>query len=255
MRKIDLNCDLGESYGAFSIGMDEQVLDYITSANVACGFHGGDPLTMEKTVKTAADKGVAIGAHPSFPDLVGFGRREMKLTPEQVRTDVKYQIGALKAFLLSLNTPMQHVKPHGALYNMACKDATLAEAVCRAIKESAPEALVLAPVGSAMEKAAAALGLGFAGEFFADRAYNPDGSLVARSLPGAMITDGGTAASRVLQMVQHGTVTCIDGAQMQISCASVCVHGDNAHAVELVKSLRQSLTDAGVEIAAMGQGK
>lgn len=253
MKKIDLNCDLGESYGEFTVGMDAEVLKYITSANVACGYHGGDPLTMEKTVKNAIKNGVAIGAHPSFPDLVGFGRREMRLTPDQIRTDVIYQIGALCGFLAAQGAELQHVKPHGALYNMSGKDYDMAMAICAGVKQCAPSAIMLAPVGSMMQKAAAEQGLRFAGEFFADRAYNPDGSLVPRSMPGSLITDPEAAAQRVLQMLQKGTVTCIDGTVLDISCVSVCVHGDNAHAVDVVRALRSSLENAGVTPSPMGE--
>ena len=176
MPHIDLNCDLGESFGAYTIGMDEKVIPFITSANVACGFHAGDPLVMQRTVALCKQSGVAVGAHPGFPDLQGFGRRQMKLTPAEAKACVQYQIGALKAFCDAAGVPLHHVKPHGALYNMAGKDRALADAICAAVKESAPGAVLLALSGSEMVKAAQAISLPVANEVFADRGYRPAGS-------------------------------------------------------------------------------
>ena len=211
MPHIDLNCDLGESFGAYTIGMDEKVISFITSANVACGFHAGDPLVMQRTVALCKQSGAAVGAHPGFPDLQGFGRRQMKLTPAEAKACVQYQIGALKAFCDAAGVPLHHVKPHGALYNMAGKDRALADAICAAVKESAPGAVLLALSGSEMVKAANAIGLPVASEVFADRGYRADGSLVPRGAPGAMIEDEDTAIARVLQMAAQGTVQADDG--------------------------------------------
>lgn len=251
MHAIDLNSDLGESFGAYTLGMDEKLMEYITSANVACGWHAGDPLVMQKTIRAAAKNGVAVGAHPGYPDLMGFGRREIKITPEEAYTYVLYQLGALDAFARTEGVKIQHVKPHGALYNQACKDEKLAGAICRAAQAFDRELIVLAPYNSAFRTAAEAIGQPFAGEFFADRAYLPDGSLVPRSQPGAVIHDADEACRRVLQMAREGTVTCLDGTELTMRCVSVCVHGDNAEALATVKKIRGALEDDGVLLRAM----
>ena len=251
MHAIDLNSDLGESFGAYTLGMDEKLMEYITSANVACGWHAGDPLVMQKTIRAAAKNGVAVGAHPGYPDLMGFGRREIKSTPEEAYTYVLYQLGALDAFARTEGVKIQHVKPHGALYNQACKDEKLAGAICRAAQAFDRELIVLAPYNSAFRTAAEAIGQPFAGEFFADRAYLPDGSLVPRSQPGAVIHDADEACRRVLQMAREGTVTCLDGTELTMRCVSVCVHGDNAEALSTVKKIRGALEDDGVLLRAM----
>ena len=251
MHAIDLNSDLGESFGAYTLGMDEKLMEYITSANVACGWHAGDPLVMQKTIRAAAKNGVAVGAHPGYPDLMGFGRREIKITPEEAYTYVLYQLGALDAFARTEGVKIQHVKPHGALYNQACKDEKLANAICRAAQAFDRELIVLAPYNSAFRTAAEAIGQPFAGEFFADRAYLPDGSLVPRSQPGAVIHDADEACRRVLQMAREGTVTCLDGTELTMRCVSVCVHGDNAEALATVKKIRGALEDDGVLLRAM----
>jgi UPF0271 protein len=251
MHAIDLNSDLGESFGAYTLGMDEKLMEYITSANVACGWHAGDPLVMQKTIRAAAKNGVAVGAHPGYPDLMGFGRREIKITPEEAYTYVLYQLGALDAFARTEGVKIQHVKPHGALYNQACKDEKLASAICRAAQAFDRELIVLAPYNSAFRTAAETIGQPFAGEFFADRAYLPDGSLVPRSQPGAVIHDADEARRRVLQMAREGTVTCLDGTELTMRCVSVCVHGDNAEALATVKKIRGALEDDGVLLRAM----
>lgn len=251
MHAIDLNSDLGESFGAYTLGMDEKLMEYITSANVACGWHAGDPLVMQKTIRAAAKNGVAVGAHPGYPDLMGFGRREIKITPEEAYTYVLYQLGALDAFARTEGVKIQHVKPHGALYNQACKDEKLAGAICRAAQAFDRELIVLAPYNSAFRTAAETIGQPFAGEFFADRAYLPDGSLVPRSQPGAVIHDADEACRRVLQMAREGTVTCLDGTELTMRCVSVCVHGDNAEALATVKKIRGALEDDGVLLRAM----
>ena len=251
MHKIDLNSDLGESFGAYTLGMDEQLMDYITSANVACGWHAGDPGVMQKTLHAPVQKGVAVGAHPGYLDLLGFGRREMKITPDEAYTYVLYQLGALDAFARVEGCHIQHIKPHGALYNQACKDEKLASAICRAARAFSDDLIVLAPYNSAFRTAAEAIGQPFAAEFFADRAYLPDGSLVPRSQPGAVIHDPELACQRVLKMAREGVVTCIDGTALQMRCASVCVHGDNEAALASVKMIRQALEDEGVLLTPM----
>ena len=250
MPHIDLNCDLGESFGAYTIGMDEKVIPFITSANVACGFHAGDPLVMQRTVALCKQSGAAVGAHPGFPDLQGFGRRQMKLTPAEAKACVQYQIGALKAFCDAAGVPLHHVKPHGALYNMAGKDRALADAICAAVKESAPGAVLLALSGSEMVKAAQAIGLPVANEVFADRGYRPDGSLVPRGTPGAMIEDEDEAIARVIRMVTEGKVTANDGTDIAIQADSVCVHGDGPKALAFVEKIGAALQVAGVELKA-----
>ncbi len=251
MEMIDLNCDLGESFGAYTLGLDGEVMDFITSANVACGWHAGDPVVMEKTVELAIQKGVAIGAHPGYPDLMGFGRREMKITPEEAYAYVLYQLGALNGFVQAKGAKLQHIKPHGALYNQACKDLQLATAICRAAQAFDRELIVLAPWNSAFRQAAESLGQPFAAEFFADRAYLPDGNLVPRSRPGAVIHDPEEACRRVLQMAKEGTVTCIDGTQLAMGCVSVCVHGDNVQALAAVQKIRAALTAEGIGLRPM----
>ena len=193
MLSIDLNCDLGESFGAYTIGMDAEILPYVTSANIACGFHSGDPSVMQKSVLLCKKYGVQVGAHPGLPDLQGFGRRRMAISPAEAEADVMYQIGALKAFCDAAGIPLHHVKPHGALYNMAARDPVLAAAICRAVQAAAPGAVLLALSGSEMVKAANAIGLPVASEVFADRGYQADGSLVPRGAPGAMIENEDTA--------------------------------------------------------------
>ena len=244
MKKVDLNCDLGESFGNYKLGMDEQILPLITSANIACGFHASDPVVMSRTVKMAAESGVATGAHPGYQDLVGFGRRNMKVAPAEVTDIVMYQIGALKAFCRANGIAMQHVKPHGAMYNMA-------ETICRGIKAVNPDLILLGPGSGKMVKAAKALGLKTAGEVFADRAYMEDGTLVPRSQEGAMITDEEEAVARVLEMVQKGTVTAITGKKIAVQADSICVHGDGQKALLFVQKIRSELEKAGVVIAPM----
>lgn len=250
---VDLNCDLGESFGAYKIGMDEEVLPYITSANVACGFHASDPLVMEETVKLAAKTRAAVGAHPGFPDLMGFGRRNLNVSPAEVKAYVMYQVGALAAFCKAEGLAMQHVKPHGAMYNMAGKDYALARAVCEGIREVDDSLILLALSGSCMLKAAEDAGLRAAREVFADRAYEEDGSLVARTKPGAMITDEELAVFRVVRMVKEGKVESVTGKDIPIRADSVCVHGDGEKAVAFVRRIHAALLAEGVEIVPLSR--
>ncbi|MBR4954497.1 MAG: LamB/YcsF family protein [Clostridia bacterium] len=248
MKRVDLNCDLGESFGNYTCGMDASVIPHISSANVACGFHAGDPLVMSKTVQLAKQYNVAVGAHPGYPDLVGFGRRNMAVSPLELKAMMQYQIGALQAFCKAQGVKLQHVKPHGAMYNMAAKDRKLADAICDAILEIDDSLILLGLSGSEMLKAAKDKGLRYASEVFADRAYEPDGSLTPRALEGSVITDEDEAIKRVLQMVNDGTVVTRSGKIIPIEADSICLHGDGAKAVEFAKRIRQELTDSGVEI-------
>jgi 5-oxoprolinase (ATP-hydrolysing) subunit A len=252
MPTIDLNSDLGESFGAFSIGYDQELFPLISSANVACGFHGGDPRTLERTIAACKAHGVGVGAHPGFPDLVGFGRRVMTATADEVRTDTLYQLGALDAFCRVAGLPMQHVKPHGALSNASMKDDTLATAIVTAIRAYNPDLLLFAMPGSALLAAGEAAGLRIAREAFADRAYNADGSLVNRRLPGAMITDPQVAAQRMVGLVRHGTLETIDGQSLSLRADTICTHSDTPGAVAIVAAVRQALEAAGVSVKAPG---
>lgn len=251
MYTIDMNCDLAESFGAYHIGMDEEILPYITSANLACGFHASDPAVMKKSVEACRCKQVAVGAHPGFPDIQGFGRRNMVLAPEEIKAMIMYQIGALDAFCRANGIAMQHVKPHGALYNMAGKDLAMARAICEAIAAVNPHLLLMAQAGSQMEKAAKELDLQMAREVFADRAYEEDGSLVPRSKPGSMIEDEEQAVSRVIMMVRQGKVKAITGKEIPIQADSVCVHGDGEKALLFVKKLREAFAAEGIQVQAL----
>lgn len=247
--KTDINSDLGESFGAYKIGCDSEVIPLISSANIACGWHAGDSVVMAKTVKTAAEAGIAIGAHPGFPDLMGFGRRNMTVSPDELKTYIVYQVGALNAFCKAEDVKMQHVKPHGAMYNMAAKDEKLADAICRGIVEIDDSLILMGLSGSVMARSAEKFGLRFASEVFADRAYEEDGSLVARSKPGSVITDENLAVARVVEMIKCGTVESVSGKKIKIQADSICVHGDNVHALEFVKKIRKTLTENGIEIS------
>ena len=251
MPSIDLNCDLGESFGAYTVGMDSAVIPYITSANVACGYHAGDPLVMQKTVAACKASGVHIGAHPGYPDLMGFGRRNITATPAEIKAYVQYQVGALSAFCAAAGVPLCHVKPHGAMYNMAAKDEALARAICEGILEVNPALTLLALSGSAMVRAARELGLGVKSEVFADRGYQADGTLVPRGRPSAMITDEDEAIARVIRMAKEGVVRSVDGMDVPLVADSVCVHGDGEKALAFVRRIRAALTDAGIEVRAL----
>ena len=247
-RAVDLNSDLGESFGAWRIGDDEVLLGLITSANVACGFHGGDPRVMERTIAEARTRGIGVGAHPGFPDLVGFGRRELSATPEDVRTDTVYQIGALDAFCRAASLRLQHVKAHGALDAVATKDAAIAAAIVAAVRSVDSGLIVLCRPGCHLDRAARAVGLPVAREGFADRAYDAAGNLVSRRLPGAMITDPDVAAARMRRLVAEGKLKTIDGTDLDLEVDSICVHSDTPGAAAIVRAVREALTAAGVAI-------
>lgn len=245
---IDINSDVGESFGSWTIGADAELFPLISSANVACGFHAGDPRVMERTVNTLAELGVAIGAHPGFRDLVGFGRRDMHLAPDELRTDVMYQIGALKAFCEAVGVPLHHVKPHGAMYNMAAKDEAMASAIAQGIIGAAPEALVYAQDGSALARAADNAGLRVAYEVFADRAYLADGRLAPRSRPDAMLHDPLEVSDRVIRMTRGEAIPTVDGGPIVVRADTVCIHSDTPAAVAMAQALRGALDAAGIAV-------
>jgi UPF0271 protein len=251
VNKIDLNSDVGESFGNYTLGMDEKVIPLISSANIACGFHAGDPSVMKRTIAIAKENGVALGVHPGFPDLIGFGRRRMDASLDEIKDYVIYQIGALQAFAAAQKMTLQHVKPHGALYNMAVKNMEIWNAVAEVIAAVDPRLILYVMAGpwrEDLEAMGAKHGIRIAFEFFGDRAYNPDGSLVSRKLPGAVIHDHAQVAEKVLKMVQDGKVVCIDGTAVELTAETICVHGDNPAALELVRNIRESLEEAGIEI-------
>lgn len=248
MYAIDLNSDLGESYGAYKMGRDEDIIPLVSSANVACGFHAGDPAVMAKTAALCKTSGVPMGAHPGFPDLQGFGRRDLNVSPVDAKNMILYQVGALDAFCRSAGIRLQHVKPHGALYNMAAKDAALARAICEGIQEYDPSLILLGLSGSEMLHQAREIGLHYAAEVFADRAYEDDGTLVARTKPGAMIRDEDEAVSRVIGMIKHHSVTSVNGKEIEICPDSVCVHGDSEKALLFVRKIRSTLEQEGIAI-------
>ncbi|MDP4335121.1 5-oxoprolinase subunit PxpA [Curtobacterium sp. A7_M15] len=249
MTTIDLNSDLGEGFGAWTMGDDRAMLDLVSSANVACGFHAGDPEIMLDTCRLAAERGVAVGAHVAYRDLVGFGRRAVEVTPEALTADVVHQLGALLATARVAGTRVTYVKPHGALYNTACADPVQAEVVVRAVAAVDPTLAVLALPDSELLRAARAHGLRAVAEVFADRAYEPDGSLVPRSRPGAVLHDPAAVADRVLRMVTEGTVTAVDGSVVLVRADSVCVHGDSPDAVAMARAIRALLDRNGVAVA------
>jgi len=237
MQNIDLNCDMGESFGAFNIGQDEVLMEYVSSVNIACGFHGGDPSVMNKTVKLAAKKNLAIGAHPGYPDLQGFGRREMKFSPSEIYDMVVYQVGALKGFATVAGARLHHVKPHGALYNTAAKDPAIASAIAHAVSDVDRTLIFVGLSGSAMIREAGLAGLHTASEVFADRTYQDDGSLTPRHSKEAMIANPAAAAEQVLQMVRRKTVTSVNGKEILVNPQTVCIHGDAPHAPDFAMAL------------------
>ncbi len=253
MFRVDLNSDLGESFGNYKIGADDQVIPLVSSANIACGYHASDPVVMNKTICLARDAGIGIGAHPGFPDLMGFGRRNLAVTPGEARAYVIYQLGALNAFCRVNGAKIQHVKTHGALYNMAGKDYELSRAICEGIRAFDDSLIVMGLAGSEFTRAAKDLGMRTAEEVYADRAYEEDGSLVNRRKENAMITDEDEAVRRVIRMVKEGKVTAVTGKDIPIQANSVCVHGDGAKALAFVKALRTALTAEGVEIAPLSR--
>ncbi len=253
MYRVDLNSDLGESFGRYTLGLDEKVIPLISSANVACGYHASDPVVMDRTVSLARESGVRVGAHPGFPDLLGFGRRNMNVTFAEAKAYTLYQLGALSGFCRAKGVKLQHVKPHGALYNMAAKDYTLSAAICEGIKEFDPELIVLALSGGQLARAAADAGLPVALEVFADRAYEEDGTLVDRKKDGAMITDEEEAIRRVVRMVKEKKVRAVTGKDIPIEADSVCVHGDGDKALAFVGRIREAFEREGIQICSLDE--
>ena len=250
---VDLNSDIGESFGSYSLGMDEEVIKYVSSVNVACGWHAGDPLIMDNTVKEAIKNNVAIGAHPGYPDLMGFGRRNMDISPKEARAYMIYQLGALDAFAKANGGKLQHMKLHGAFYNTASVKPEIAYEIINGILDVDKNIILLALSGSYICKIAEKKGLRVAQEVFADRVYNDDGTLVSRKLPGAMIHDRDEAFRRVKKMVLEEKITTISGKEIHIIADSICVHGDNPMAIDFVKYIRGNLVNAGVQIKSLSE--
>jgi len=250
MKKIDLNCDMGESYGAWKMGADAEVMPFITSANIACGFHAGDPATIRKTVRLAVDRGVAVGAHPSLPDLMGFGRRVMRISPQDMYDLVLYQGGAVEAFARAAGAKLHHVKCHGALYNMAAMDEGLSEAMIRAVKDLGSGVMLYALSESKSFQLAKKANLPVAGEVFADRGYSDDGTLAPRDQPGGMIEDAALSVKQVLGMIEEGYVTSLSGKRVPVSPDTLCIHGDQPGAVTFAKKLRETFKERGISVAA-----
>ena len=256
MKYVDINCDMGESFGAYTIGMDAEVIKHITSANIACGFHAGDPMVLNRTVRMAAEKGVGVGAHPGFPDLMGFGRRNMDCTLEEIRTYVIYQVGAVRSFCDASGVTLQHVKPHGSLYNMAVDDEAIARTIAEAVADVDKKLLLVALAGKnapRMKEIGAAAGLRVLFEAFPDRAYTLEGALVSRRKPGAVIKDAEAVARRALMMAAEGRIIAEDGAVLPLEADTLCVHGDNPAAVDLVVHIRQTLEENGVKVMPMAE--
>jgi len=249
VKTIDLNCDMGESYGAWKMGDDAAVMPFISSANIACGFHGGDPATIRKTVRLAIDHGVAIGAHPSLPDIQGFGRRVMKISPQEMYDLVVYQAGAVEGFARAAGSKLHHIKCHGALYNMAATDEGLSEAMARAAKDLGNVRLY-ALSNSLMMKIAKQKGIPVSGEVFADRGYSDDGTLAPRDRPGGMIEDAAQSVKQALAMIEEGTVTSLGGKRVAVAADTMCLHGDQPGAAKFAAELRRAFKEKGISVAA-----
>ncbi|QCT01137.1 LamB/YcsF family protein [Paenibacillus algicola] len=252
MKRVDLNCDMGESFGAYTLGSDEELMEYVTSVNIACGFHAGDAATMRRTVTRALDKGAALGAHPGLQDLAGFGRRRMDITPQEAYDLVVYQIGALWGFIRAEGGAMQHVKPHGELYNMAAYQPKLAEAVAEAVYAVDPGLMLFGLAGSELIAAGERAGLRTASEVFSDRTYQVDGSLTSRRLPDALITNDDEAVLQVIRMIDEGKVLSQQGIDVSIRADTVCIHGDGEHAAAFAKKIHSALQQSGIRLQAAG---
>ena len=250
--RVDINSDMGESFGAYTIGHDDGLMNAITSANVAAGFHAGDPSVLRATVRLAKARGVAVGAHPGFPDLVGFGRRELNVTPGEAEDMVLYQVAAVAGVAASEGVKLQHVKPHGALFNMAVRNAELATAIARGVAAFDPSLILFGLPGSEILNAGRKAGLRVAAEVFADRAYEPDGTLASRRKPGSVIHDAGAVVARAVRMVKERTVVAIDGSIVALAADTICVHGDTPGSDDLAKKIRAGLEAAGITVKAIG---
>lgn len=246
MTSIDLNADLGEGFGPWQLGQDAEVLGLVTSASIACGFHAGDPRIMRASVATAVSRGVAIGAHPGYPDLMGFGRRELGASPEEIHADVLYQVGALQAIARAAGSAVRYVKPHGALYNRAARDHAIAGAIAAAVREADPDLWLLGLAGSALVSAGTAAGLRVAAEAFLDRNYEADGTLTPRSHPAAVLTEPEACAERAMRLITMGRVPARDGTELAIRADSLCAHGDGPTAAALLRLVRQRCMAAGI---------
>ncbi len=249
-KTIDLNCDMGESYGAWKMGNDAELMNFVSSVNIACGFHAGDAVTMRETVQLAQSKGVAIGAHPSFPDLQGFGRREMSLSPQEIFDIVLYQVSALKGICEAFGAKLHHVKPHGALYNVGARDMKVATAIAEAVKKIDPTLIFYGLSGSHLISEAEKIGLKAANEVFADRTYQADGGLTPRSEPHALIVSTESSTKQVLQMIESKTVAATNQQIIPIKAETICIHGDGENAVEFAKAINQCLLEKGIGIEA-----
>ena len=249
MKKIDLNCDMGESYGAWKMGADAGVMPFISSANIACGFHAGDPATIRQTVRLAVDHGVAVGAHPSLPDLMGFGRRVMRISPQDMYDLIIYQAGALEAFARVAGTRLHHVKCHGALYNMAANDEALSAAMVRAVQDLGSEVMLYALSNSKNFQIAKKANIKVAGEVFADRGYSDEGALAPRDQPGGLIEDPAASVKQVLGMIEEGYVTSLTGKRVAVTADTLCLHGDQPGAVTFAQALRKVFTERGITVA------
>jgi UPF0271 protein len=249
--RIDLNADVGESLGPWPMGDDERLIPIVTSVNVACGSHAGDPSTIERTVRLAARHGVAVGAHPGYPDLVGFGRRDLDMALDELEASIVFQVGAVAAFARAEGVELRHVKPHGALYNRAARDPLVAGAIARAVGRAAPDSVLVGLAGSGMLKAGRSAGLAVASEAFADRAYERDGSLRSRRLAGALLDDPLAAAAQAVSIARDGIARSHDGVDVQVRADTVCVHGDTPGAAEIAAAVRGALEGAGVTVAAL----
>ena len=250
--RIDLNADVGESFGAWPMGEDALLIPLVTSVNVACGFHAGDPLTIERTVRFALEAGIAVGAHPGYPDLAGFGRRDLAMPAAELEAAVLYQVAALQGVVRACGGRLAHVKPHGALYNRAAADPAVARPIATAVARLDPGLRLIGPPGSALLAAGRAAGLAVTAEGFADRAYEPDGSLRSRRLPDAVHHDPAVAAAQAVSIALHGRVSAADGTLVDVRAGSLCVHGDTPGAVEIVRAVRAALAGAGVALLAPG---
>lgn len=248
MSKIDLNCDMGESFGAWKMGNDFALMDFVSSVNIACGFHAGDATVIRKTVEKAVEKNLAVGAHPSFPDLQGFGRREMKISASEIFDLVLYQVSAVKGICEAFGAKLRHVKPHGALYNQAAKDEKIAKAIAEAVKMIDKDLIFYGLSGSFLISEAEKIGLQTASEVFADRTYQRDGSLTPRSLENALIENAETSLNQVLQMINSQTVTATNGEIVPIKTETICIHGDGKNALEFAEIINRKLTEAGISI-------
>ncbi len=250
--QIDLNSDVGESYGAYTVGADDELLRWVTSANVACGWHGGDPAVMRRTIRRAKELGVQVGAHPGYPDLLGFGRRVMQITRDEARDYILYQIGALRAFAEALGVRLQHVKPHGALYNAAARDRELSLGLAEGVADAGGDLILVGLPGSELVKAGREVGLRVAREAFGDRAYNEDGSLVSRAVAGSLITDPEAVAERVLAFTR-GSVRTLTGKPIRVEADTICLHGDTPGAPAIARRVRERLAAAGIAVRALGE--